>query len=57
MPAGWLASFFRVTGYLPFTNIQKLLNNFMTLVGMGEIEIYNEFSLREMLSSSEFEEL
>lgn len=38
-------------------NIQKLLNNFMTLVGMGEIEIYNEFSLREMLSSSEFEEL
>ena len=30
-------------------NIQKLLNDFMTLVGIGEIEIYNEFSLQHEL--------
>lgn len=30
-------------------NIQKLLNDFMTLVEIGEIEIYNEFSLQHEL--------
>ena len=30
-------------------NIQKLLNDFMTLVGTGEIEIYNEFSMQHEL--------
>lgn len=30
-------------------NIQKLLENFMVLVGNGEVEVYNEFSLQHEL--------